>query len=667
MAKNSERESTHMSEQTQLDIFERKKKIKARFDNALLTFALLPGADGRDAVVTGWKHPIREHDEAAEKVEVQMREVEKLRRELVRESRIQKNWESAWLLMNERPEEFDEYLALRTNMVNFHERFALIKKPEEKATAEQDWKRFHELKPRCERLLEARGAMELVRKQKAEAFKRMKDADQRLEDLRGIETEAAEQITEDHIYADEKGVPISELFIGVFPGMIVTTINEVDIRGKPWSEIEDLFHRARKPHLLEFGQYPFQYNLLSGIWEPLEHVRARGQHVDDPRIPRGFFFQNCRFGEVAAVRRAIQEGRDVDETDATLRTGLHYAAANGHVTVICVLLDAQATLEVRDANRETPFLTACRRGEIHGAESLLDRGARIDARDNNGRTSFILGVQSGSAEIVEMLLKKADDSVQRHAPDRTWGWTPLHYAASLGDARMVSLFLDADASPYERARDDRQPLDLARPRSTQAIKLLDERIRADPAQCVLQRGKDRGEVWIGSRQAAYPKFSAERAFSSIVSVIDRGTMDSKLKWLYNGTPDTTAGVVEHFEVICNFNEIEDEEHNPLAWWKLVENLESTLKFIDGAVNRRRTVLVHCDLGQTASFAVVLAYMLTKRRVRLQDAKEHLMKARRELRLTPVLERGLEDLEEALDQRKVQRLNERLRHSAALAL
>ena len=85
----------------------------------MLTLKVVPGADGLNAVVVGWITPIDDHDAAAGSCEKQMLEVDCLRKEFDAKNRTFKNWETAWLLMNDRPEELEEYLELRPKIANF--------------------------------------------------------------------------------------------------------------------------------------------------------------------------------------------------------------------------------------------------------------------------------------------------------------------------------------------------------------------------------------------------------------------------------------------------------------------------------------------------------------------------------------------------------------------
>jgi len=502
-----------------------RRRFSGKFDNVMLTLDLLPGALGQNAVVVGWKNPVQDHDLAAGACEQQMFEVDSLRKEFVAKNRTYKNWETAWLLMNDRPEELEEYLELRPKMGDFKERVALMKKTEEKVQAEQQWRRYHELKLRCERLLEAREALREVKRIKDMAFQDMKHADQLLEKLFEMERETADRISEDHVLADQQSCSVSELFPAVRSGMIITEINGMKTEGLPWVEVHQLLQDALQPHVLEFRRYDYRENTVTGRWEPLQMLRERAQHVEDPRIGRELFIKACRGGLTSIVVRYIDEGQEVDAQDATQCTGLHYAAANGHVDVVRVLIGANASLEARDANKESPLIAACHRGECHGVSVLLAHGARHDARDRVGRSALIHSVLSGSAATVSLLLKAVGGG-SRWLPDKIWNWTPLHYAASSGLDSIVNILLEHQASPYALSTDLKTPLMLVKLESRNVRTLIQQYILQEPAQCVLPGGRDRGALWLGSRQAAYPQFATDRGFTAILSVFDRGFAQS---------------------------------------------------------------------------------------------------------------------------------------------
>ena len=115
-------------------------------------------------------------------------------------------------------------------------------------------------------------------------------------------------------------------------------------------------------------------------------------------------------------------------------------------------------------------------------------------------------------------------------------------------------------------------------------------------------------------------------------------------------------------------EEEEEEQDPLADWStLLAHLRPMMDFIDKCVDAKRKLLLHCDTGISTSFCVLLVYMLTKRRVRLSAAIEHVQKIRKQCALTEPLAAGLDEMQSEMDSRKLRRLEDRLRNSTVLSL
>ena len=97
-------------------------------------------------------------------VEERMAVSKALARIFAANSRTVKNWDAAWLLMNERPDDLEEYNALKkkhkfkgdlaVDKETFVAYFDELKDPKAKVEAEVEWKRYVELNAKCERLLE---------------------------------------------------------------------------------------------------------------------------------------------------------------------------------------------------------------------------------------------------------------------------------------------------------------------------------------------------------------------------------------------------------------------------------------------------------------------------------------------------------------------------------
>ena len=99
-----------------------RQRYSVVMENCILTFDLKAGREGKNVVLAGWKHPIHVHDKQVLEVERLMAVAQEKERDYKRELRTWRNWDTGWLLMNERPDDLDEYIMLKEEMKDFHER-----------------------------------------------------------------------------------------------------------------------------------------------------------------------------------------------------------------------------------------------------------------------------------------------------------------------------------------------------------------------------------------------------------------------------------------------------------------------------------------------------------------------------------------------------------------
>jgi ankyrin repeat protein len=152
-------------------------------------------------------------------------------------------------------------------------------------------------------------------------------------------------------------------------------------------------------------------------------------------------------GDRVEMQRLLSSGAEVNLPQGDGMTALHWAAENGDVEMVRMLIDAGANTEaVTRIGDYTPLHVASEGGHGEAVRALLEAGADVDARRAfAGTTALHLAAAAGSVSSIEALVSFGADI---NARESEWGQTPLIFAASRNRVEAVKTLLanDADAS-----------------------------------------------------------------------------------------------------------------------------------------------------------------------------------------------------------------------------
>jgi ankyrin repeat protein len=85
------------------------------------------------------------------------------------------------------------------------------------------------------------------------------------------------------------------------------------------------------------------------------------------------------------------------------QSAIHYAAENGNIAALEVLVDRGSPVDLRDLTQTTPLMYAAQTGDAEAVRWLLDHGADPALVDDNPSTARDWAASLGLTEIVDIL------------------------------------------------------------------------------------------------------------------------------------------------------------------------------------------------------------------------------------------------------------------------
>lgn len=226
----------------------------------------------------------------------------------------------------------------------------------------------------------------------------------------------------------------------------------MDGRGAHTSESNDGFEAAGV--LGVGGEEVADWNRPAGRWTPGGAVpdEGGGGRDKDQVTP---LHQAASKGTAAEVKRLIEEGADVSETNDDGETPLHRAVYWGNIEAVGPLLEARSDVHAMDRKKKTPLRKSYENRGI--CELLLAAGADPDSKDKLGDATLHRATEDGCVDVVKALL----DGRASPELNNSEGSTALHQAADGGHLEVARLLLAARASANATSLDGETPITCA--------------------------------------------------------------------------------------------------------------------------------------------------------------------------------------------------------------
>jgi ankyrin repeat protein len=151
-----------------------------------------------------------------------------------------------------------------------------------------------------------------------------------------------------------------------------------------------------------------QHGLILAIREP--SLKVASLLVDAPKVNLNAInavgesplMLSALKGHLALSEKLVKKGADVNKTGWT---PLHYAASNGQVEVIKLLLENHAYIDAESPNGSTPLMMASMYGNPQSVKLLLDEGADPLLKNQVGLTALQFAERGNRPDSAVMLTK----------------------------------------------------------------------------------------------------------------------------------------------------------------------------------------------------------------------------------------------------------------------
>lgn len=150
-------------------------------------------------------------------------------------------------------------------------------------------------------------------------------------------------------------------------------------------------------------------------------------------------------GDGAMVLALLEDGVDVNAPQGDGATALHWAVHLSDLETVDALIEAGANVNAANDIGVTPLWLACLNGDAPAANRLLTAGASANVVLPSGETALMTASRTGNVDVVSLLLAHGADA---NGKEGSQGQTALMWAIAQGHSDVVKTLIDSGADVH---------------------------------------------------------------------------------------------------------------------------------------------------------------------------------------------------------------------------
>jgi ankyrin repeat protein len=176
-------------------------------------------------------------------------------------------------------------------------------------------------------------------------------------------------------------------------------------------------------------------------------------HTNNVKLTDGetFLLSSSSNNDYKGVKKALDEGVEVNIQDDDGATALFWASRKGFIEIVNLLVEAKADVNVKTTYAWTALMEASLNGHFEIVDKLITCGADVNALTAYGATALIFAASEGYEDIVKLLLDKGAKPDDIISDGNNKGMTALKYAKKNEHKEVIALLRkylgDTEACP----------------------------------------------------------------------------------------------------------------------------------------------------------------------------------------------------------------------------